>query len=73
LIKNSSVALTIGVAELTFQTRQIETYTAKAFEALTAGTLIYLMLCVTIATVMAQVERRFAIPGMIAKRQPGEF
>ena len=44
LLKNSSVALTIGVAELTFQTRQIETYTAKAFEALMAGTLIYLAL-----------------------------
>jgi polar amino acid transport system permease protein len=73
LIKNSSVALTIGVAELTFQTRQIETYTAKAFEALTAGTLIYLMLCLTIATVMSQLEKRFAIPGMIAKRQTGEF
>ena len=67
LLKNSSVALTIGVAELTFQTRQIETYTAKAFEALTAGTLIYLALCVTIALVMARVERRFAIPGMIAR------
>jgi len=68
LLKNSSVALTIGVAELTFQTRQIETYTAKAFEALTAGTLIYLILCLAIAFVMAQVERRCAIPGMIAKR-----
>jgi His/Glu/Gln/Arg/opine family amino acid ABC transporter permease subunit len=67
LLKNSSVALTIGVAELTFQTRQIETYTAKAIEALTAGTLIYLALCLTIAAVMARVERRFAIPGMIAR------
>jgi len=66
LLKNSSVALTIGVAELTFQTRQIETYTAKAFEALTAGTLIYLILCLVIARVMARVERRVAIPGMIA-------
>jgi His/Glu/Gln/Arg/opine family amino acid ABC transporter permease subunit len=66
LVKNSSVALTIGVAELTFQTRQIETYTAKAFEALTAGTFIYLVLCLTIAFIMARVERRFAIPGMIA-------
>jgi His/Glu/Gln/Arg/opine family amino acid ABC transporter permease subunit len=73
LIKNSSIALTIGVAELTFQTRQIETYTAKAFEALTAGTLIYLMLCLTIATLMSQLERRFAIPGMIAKRPSGEL
>jgi His/Glu/Gln/Arg/opine family amino acid ABC transporter permease subunit len=68
LLKNSSIALTIGVAELTFQTRQIETYTAKAFEALAAGTLIYLFLCVGIAALMARVERRFAIPGMIAPR-----
>ncbi len=67
LLKNSSVALTISVAELTFQTRQIETYTAKAIEALTAGTLIYLVLCVGIAGIMARVERRFAIPGLIAR------
>jgi His/Glu/Gln/Arg/opine family amino acid ABC transporter permease subunit len=67
LLKNSSVALTIGVAELTFQTRQIETYTAKAFEALAAGTMIYLILCLTIAIVMARLERRIAIPGMIAR------
>jgi polar amino acid transport system permease protein len=73
LIKNSSVALTIGVAELTFQTRQIETYTAKAFEALTAGTLIYLALCLSIATFTSRLERRFAIPGMIAKSPGGEF
>ena len=67
LLKNSSVALTISVAELTFQTRQIETYTAKAIEALTAGTVIYLVLCLSIATIMARLERRFAIPGMIAR------
>ena len=67
LLKNSSVALTISVAELTFQTRQIETYTAKAIEALTAGTLIYLVLCVSIASVMGWVERRVRIPGLIAR------
>ena len=67
LLKNSSVALTISVAELTFQTRQIETYTARAIEALTAGTVIYLGLCVGIATIMTHVERRFAIPGLIAR------
>ena len=73
VLKNSSVALTISVAELTFQTRQIETYTAKAFEALAAGTLIYLALCLAIASVMSQVERRVAIPGMIARGQSGEL
>ncbi|HKY08779.1 MAG TPA: amino acid ABC transporter permease [Candidatus Binatia bacterium] len=73
LLKNSSVALTIGVAELTFQTRQIETYTAKAFEALAAGTLLYLLLCLAIAAVMSRVERRVAIPGMIARGRSEEF
>jgi His/Glu/Gln/Arg/opine family amino acid ABC transporter permease subunit len=65
LLKNSSVALTISVAELTFQTRQIETYTAKAIEAFTAGTVIYLVLCVSLASIMSWVERRTAIPGLI--------
>jgi polar amino acid transport system permease protein len=71
LLKNSSVALTISVAELTFQTRQIETYTAKAIEALTAGTLIYLALCLSIATIMARVERHYAIPGLISRTKAG--
>lgn len=67
LLKNSSVALTISVAELTFQTRQVETYTAKAIEALTAGTVIYLVLCLSIAAIMARVERAYAIPGLISR------
>jgi polar amino acid transport system permease protein len=67
LLKNSSLAMTVGVAELTFMTRQIETYTAKAFEALTAGTLIYLVLCLGIAAIMNWVEHRFRIPGLIAR------
>jgi glutamate/aspartate transport system permease protein len=72
LLKNSSVALTIGVAELTFQTRQIETYTAKAFEALTAGTIIYLILCLSLSAFMAVLERRLAIPGLIARVSQAE-
>lgn len=67
LLKNSSVALTIGVAELTFQTRQIETYTARAIEALTAGTVIYLLLCLGIAALVSRLELRYAIPGMIVR------
>jgi ABC-type amino acid transport system permease subunit len=72
LLKNSSLAMTIGVAELTFATRQIETYTAKAFEAFTAGTLIYLGLCLGIAFVMDRLERKFAIPGLIARTERPE-
>jgi ABC-type amino acid transport system permease subunit len=59
--------MTIGVAELTFATRQIETYTAKAVEALTAAALIYLVLCLTISTIMNKVEKKYAIPGLIVR------
>lgn len=67
LLKNSSLALTISVAEVTFMTRQIESYTAKGFEAITAGTVIYLVLCLLVSTVMGRVERRLAIPGLIVR------
>lgn len=46
LIKNSSLAMTIGVAELTYQARQVESYTFKGFEAFTAATFVYLVLSV---------------------------
>ena len=72
LLKNSSLAMTIWVAELTFATRQIETYTAKAIEAFTAGTLIYLILCLGISAIMNRVERKFAIPGLIARAARAE-
>ncbi|HEX7124690.1 MAG TPA: amino acid ABC transporter permease [Thermodesulfobacteriota bacterium] len=67
LLKNSSLALTISVAEITFQTRQIEAYTARGFEAITAGTLIYLVLCLVLAGVMSRVEKAVAIPGLIVR------
>lgn len=52
LAKNSSLAMTIGVMELTYQARQIESYTFKAFEAFTASTLIYLVISLTITALM---------------------
>jgi polar amino acid transport system permease protein len=48
LTKNSSLAMTIGVAELTYQARQVESYTFKGFEAFTAATLVYVMISLII-------------------------
>jgi polar amino acid transport system permease protein len=48
LAKNSSLAMTIGVAELTYQARQIESYTFKGFEAFSAATLVYIALSLII-------------------------
>jgi glutamate/aspartate transport system permease protein len=66
LIKNSSIALTIGLAELTFRSREIGEYTFNFFEAFSAATLIYIAVAMTANRVMAWVERRAAVPGYIA-------
>ncbi len=66
LIKNTSIALTIGLAELTFRTREMGEYTFRFFEAFTAATLIYIAIAMTANRVMAVIERRTAVPGFIA-------
>jgi glutamate/aspartate transport system permease protein len=68
LIKNSSIALTIGLAELTFRSREIGEYTFNFFEAFTAATAIYIVIAMTANRVMAFVERRVAVPGYIGSK-----
>jgi glutamate/aspartate transport system permease protein len=65
LIKNSSIALTIGLAELTFRARELGEYTFDFFEAFSAATLIYLILAMTANRVMAVIEKRASVPGFI--------
>jgi len=48
LAKNSSLAMTIGVMELTYQARQVESYTFKGFEAFTAATVVYVVISLAI-------------------------
>lgn len=57
LIKNSSLAMTIGVAELTFQTQEINALTFRGFEAATAVTLLYLFLTLTTSLLMVIIDR----------------
>ena len=61
--KNSSLAMTIAVAELTFQSQQIGSYTFRGFEATTAATAIYLVLSLIIAGTVLLLERWAALPG----------
>ena len=65
IFKNSSLALTIGVIELTAVTRQIEEYTFQGFEAFTAATVIYSVITFTVMGIMRQVEKRSRVHGMI--------
>ncbi len=66
VFKNSSLALTIGVLELTAMTRQIEEYSYAGFEAFTAATVLYILVTAIVMWAMAIVERRARIPGMIS-------
>jgi glutamate/aspartate transport system permease protein len=65
-IKNSSVALTIGVAELTQSARNMDSYTFQTFQAFTAATLIYLALNIAVTLIMQRIERGIAVPGFIS-------
>ena len=69
IFKNSSTALTIGVLELTAQSRQISEYTFKTFEAFTAATLIYIAITMTVIFAMRWLEGRVAVPGYISRAE----
>lgn len=57
VVKNSSLAMTISVAELTFQTQEIEAQTFRGFEAATAVTVLYVCLAFVIVGIMHALER----------------
>jgi len=62
LMKNSSLAMTIGVAELTYQARQVESYTFKGFEAFTAATLVYVAISVIITGMVTLYSKKVLSP-----------
>ncbi len=65
IFKNSSIALTIGVLELTAQARQISEYTFKTFEAFTVATAVYIIITLTVTFVMRRLEARVRVPGYL--------
>ena len=65
VFKNSSLALTIGVLELTSQARQIEEYTFASFEAFTVATVLYCLVTLLVILLMRIVEGRTRLLGAI--------
>jgi glutamate/aspartate transport system permease protein len=64
-IKNTSVAITIGLIELTGEARAMQEFSFQVFEAFTAATVLYLLINIVVVTAMRFLERRLAIPGYI--------
>jgi len=66
VIKNSSVALTIGLLELTGRARAMQEFSFKVFEAFAAATVIYLLTNLIVVLGMRALERKVRVPGLIS-------
>jgi glutamate/aspartate transport system permease protein len=64
-IKNTSVAITIGLIELTGEARAMQEFSFQVFEAFTGATVLYLMINIVVVIGMRLLERAVAIPGYI--------
>jgi glutamate/aspartate transport system permease protein len=65
IIKNSAVALTIGLVELTSRARSMQEFSFQVFEAFTAATLIYIFVNIIVVNLMRLLEKKIAVPGLI--------
>ncbi|WP_250517831.1 amino acid ABC transporter permease [Caballeronia sp. INDeC2] len=63
LFKNTSLAMAIGAAELTYVTRKIENETFLSFETYLVATVVYLALSLAIMMAGARLAVHFRIPG----------
>jgi glutamate/aspartate transport system permease protein len=64
-IKNTSLALTIGLMELTARARAMQEFSFQVFEAFAAATLIYLVVNITVVWAMRWLEKRVQVPGFM--------
>ena len=71
LIKNTSVALTIGLVELTAAARSMQEFTFQVFEAFTAATVIYVVVNLIVVNLMRWLEKSIAVPGFIGPAAVG--
>lgn len=71
VIKNSAVALTIGLMELTARARSMQEFSFQVFEAFTAATILYVLVNVVVVFLMRFIERKVAVPGFISSGNSG--
>jgi glutamate/aspartate transport system permease protein len=67
IFKNSSVAMTIGVAETTFMSYKIDSDTFHGLEATTGAMFVYLVLGMVVVKTMSYFEKKFRIRGLVGR------
>src|ERR1700749_3623925 len=68
IFKNTSVALTIGLVELTATAREINENTFRPFEAFGVVTIVYLVIALIAWQVMHRIERAVELPNLSSGR-----
>ena len=71
LLKNSSVAFAVSIAELTMFAMQAQEETSRGIEIYLAVTALYAASAFAVNRVFAFIERRTRVPGFIAAGQTG--
>jgi glutamate/aspartate transport system permease protein len=71
IFKNSSVAFAVSITELTFFAQQAGEETARGIEIYMGVTLLYIISALTINRMMAFVERRVRVPGLVVSTGGG--
>jgi polar amino acid transport system permease protein len=61
LFKNTSLAMAIGVGELTYRTREVDSYTFKTFEAFAVATVLYLAISFAIMALGDLADRKLKL------------
>jgi glutamate/aspartate transport system permease protein len=71
IFKNSSVAFAVSITELTFFAQQAGEETARGIEIYLAVTALYVVSALLINRIMAFIEKRVRVPGMVASTGGG--
>jgi glutamate/aspartate transport system permease protein len=71
IIKNSSVAFAVSIAELTLFAMQAQEETSRGIEIYLAVTTLYVVSALAMNRIMALIERRTRVPGFVASGTAG--
>jgi glutamate/aspartate transport system permease protein len=68
VVKNSSVAFAVSVTELTLFAMQAQEETGRGLEIYAGVTLLYALTALSVNRIMAWIESRTRLPGMVGAR-----
>jgi len=69
LVKNSAIAFTIGLMEITGAARSMQEFSFQIFESFAAATLLYVLVSLAVVVAMRWLERRLRMPGYMGSPQ----